>query len=348
MKAVYWFCLYSTSFSSLCSIWVLINRLLPQSRLRVFKPCSRFWTCLTKGFHRYLQKRPRHSADNRAGTSTELGFALYDCYVTGEYQGRPPAFPRTRFGRPVDWVTQISILLRDDAMRSYIAQKKEMKEQGKVLDWDGMKRWLKGNLARYSENFRTHLPPDIARDLRREKPTKPEEMYHAARELDRLSNLYRGTQNHGSSLTKKAKNFFRKNPQRSPAIPESFTPPVSISTPPAASTGPVPMDLDVMQPMSRNSSGARTDSQLQPSRSRPCQDLHAFENALLFKDALPESTDIEDQLGCPELHNLVIGIAVNGMKRMLSSTREQRALISSLNSFDRFVQKFFPLTLALY
>lgn len=217
-----------------------------------------------------------------------------------------------------DWVTQTSILLRDDAMRSYIAVKKEKVSAGQSLDWDGLKTWLKafrGNLARYSEQFRTHLPPDIARDLRREKPTKPEEMYHNARELDRLSNLHRdrGSQN-ANSASKKAKGFFKRSNSHSFTHSDAFSaPPLPASTTSSSSTtGPVPMDLDGFQTAPRghadgNKAGTRSRFP-QGSRSRPsapAHDFHVFENAQCFPDALPPLEEVTAQLGVsPALHAL--------------------------------------------
>ncbi|GBE83865.1 hypothetical protein SCP_0509220 [Sparassis crispa] len=174
------------------------------------------------------------------------------------------------------------------------------------MDWNRLKGWLKGkydsplrveslrnelrnlmfkgNLARYSENFRmyesqipaqemtfgdclshflSHLPADSARDLRREKPKNTKEMYYNARELDRLSNLHRGSQNHSSvSSNKKPKHLFHRGPPRSSAFSNGSAMPSISPTPvmPSAlsNSGPVPMELDAMQQMPRGSNMPNT------------------------------------------------------------------------------------------
>jgi Retrotransposon gag protein len=122
-----------------------------------------------------------------------------------------------------DWVPQVSVLLRDDAMRWYVSLKKRFLAEAADLGWDELKREMmkkydsplrveslrtelrnlqyKGNMSKYCELFRslesqipaeemtfgdrlahflTHLSPDLARDVRREKPTNVEEMYYSA------------------------------------------------------------------------------------------------------------------------------------------------------------------------
>ncbi|TFY51092.1 hypothetical protein EVJ58_g10744 [Rhodofomes roseus] len=214
---------------------------------------------------------------------------------------------------------------------------------------------FKGNLAGYSEKFRqyesqipesemtfgdrlshflSHLPADIARDLRREKPKNTEEMYHNAREWDRLTNVNRG---HGSSGGQQKKSKGNNSKSSTYSMPRRFTDFQGLTTSLSSSgttthpNAPVPMDLDAMyqpRPMTRkddsrvrcyncNRPGHLAKQCRFPKKKGPSPvGLHACEQEpisgevrdhtedypFLGEGILPSETMLHTMLGEPTLH----------------------------------------------
>ncbi|TFY51095.1 hypothetical protein EVJ58_g10743 [Rhodofomes roseus] len=186
----------------------------------------------------------------------------------------------------------VPMLFRNDAMRWYTARKKQLGrafswhelrtelqakydtplrveslcEQLRALSY-------KGTLSRYVATFReievqipeddmtfgdrkshflSHLPVEYAKDIRRDKPKNVEELYHSARELERLEGLQRGPNSHSvSNQRKRSKGFAHHSTSShashtsSQSSPNPYASSLPVAPPP--STAPVPMDLDVME-----------------------------------------------------------------------------------------------------
>lgn len=194
-----------------------------------------------------------------------------------------------------DWPLQVPMLFRGEVLRWYVTQKRKLgrpfrwlelrsaleKKYDSPLRIETLRNELhglqyKGNLVRYSTlfreiesqipesdmtfgdrlaNFLMHLPPDHARDIRRDKPTTVEEMYFSARELSRLTNLHKGLGHGGATSTNGQSRS--KGKQRTTY---SLYPTPSFPTAPAPITSstndPQPMDLDLMASTSGRGSGA--------------------------------------------------------------------------------------------
>lgn len=195
---------------------------------------------------------------------------------------------------PSDWVLQVAVLLRDDALRTYLALKRRFTASGQPVTWQTFRAELEkrydsplrvetfrgdlrdlqydGDLVRYIDAFRriesqihetdmvfadrlsyflSHLPSDLARDIRRDKPTDTDTMYHSAREISRLNriDIHPRPTDARTSAAKKKVNFSR------PWIPfpatHSLVENDRVDTLPAVSSmepqdTAEPMDLDVM------------------------------------------------------------------------------------------------------
>ncbi|EMD40322.1 hypothetical protein CERSUDRAFT_70723 [Gelatoporia subvermispora B] len=165
-----------------------------------------------------VELAPYHGKD-----SEDLGawLILIEDYLTGQH------IPNS------DWPLQVPMLFRGEAMRWYVAKKKalgrtftwpelrrameekfDMKLRIETLRNNLCTVPWKGNLTRYAAafreiesqipeedmtfgdrlaNFLDGIPVEHAKDIRRDKPTTTEEIYHSARELERLSSLHRSS-----------------------------------------------------------------------------------------------------------------------------------------------------------